>query len=84
MDFYVLRHLLSYKKSSVFSTGFLILFQILLREVTINQPLFTLLMDIKNDVTVKWIIINSLGQNTKKIIEDHGKTAYQIWKVLKK
>ena len=44
----------------------------------------TSLMDIKNDVMVKWIIINSLGENTRKIIEGNGKTAHQIWKVLEK
>jgi len=31
---------------------------------------------------VKWIITNSLGENTKKIIEGNGKTAHQIWTTL--
>jgi len=39
---------------------------------------------IKNEVMVKWIITNSLGENTKKIIEGNGKTAYQIWTTLEK
>ena len=33
---------------------------------------------------VKQIIINSLGENIRKIIEGHGKIAHQIWKVLEK
>jgi len=37
----------------------------------------TSLKDIKNDVMVKWIITNSLGENTKEIIEGNGKTAHQ-------
>ena len=44
----------------------------------------TSLKDIKNDVMVKWIITNSLGENTKKIIEGNGKTAHQIWITLEK
>jgi len=40
--------------------------------------------DIKNDITVKWIIINSLGDTTKKLIQSHSKTSYQIWKMLNK
>jgi len=42
----------------------------------------TNLLDIKNDVMVKWIIINSLGEETRKIIEGQGKTAFQTWKIL--
>jgi len=38
--------------------------------------------DIKNDILVKWIITNSLGENTKKILNSHNKTAYEIWKLL--
>jgi len=44
----------------------------------------TSLLDIKNDVMVKWIIINSLGEKTRRIIEGHGKTAHQIWSILEK
>ena len=33
---------------------------------------------------VKWIVINSLGENTRKIIEGQGKTANQIWSILEK
>jgi len=44
----------------------------------------TNLLDIKNDVIVKWIIINSLGEKTRKIIAGHGKTAHQIWVTLEK
>eukprot|EP00833_Pecoramyces_ruminatium_P010631 jgi/Orpsp1_1/1184663/evm.model.c7180000090451.1 len=40
--------------------------------------------DIKNDITVKWIIMNSLGDNTRKIIKSHNKTSFQIWKMLEK
>jgi replication fork clamp-binding protein CrfC len=44
----------------------------------------TSLKDIKNDVMVKWIITNSLGENTKKIIEGNGKTAHQTWTTFEK
>ena len=44
----------------------------------------TNLLDIKNDIIVKWIILNSLGENTRKIIEGQGKTAHQIWSILEK
>jgi len=44
----------------------------------------TSLLDIKNDVLVKWIIINSLGERTRKIAEGHGKTAFQTWSILEK
>jgi len=40
-------------------------------------------LDIKNDIMVKWIIKNSLGEKTKRIIEGQGKTSFQIWKILK-
>jgi len=35
--------------------------------------------DIKNDILVKYIIINSLGEETKKILVIQGKTAYQVF-----
>jgi len=38
--------------------------------------------DIKNDNLTKYIIMNSLGKNTRKIIESRGRTAYQAWKIL--
>jgi len=38
--------------------------------------------DIKNDNITKWIIINTLGDDTRRIIENRGKTAYEIWKIL--
>eukprot|EP00833_Pecoramyces_ruminatium_P007690 jgi/Orpsp1_1/1181722/evm.model.c7180000078315.1 len=44
----------------------------------------TSLLDIKSDIMVKWIILNSLGENTRKIVEGHGKTAYQVWNILEK
>eukprot|EP00833_Pecoramyces_ruminatium_P007340 jgi/Orpsp1_1/1181372/evm.model.c7180000076991.1 len=39
--------------------------------------------DIKNDNITKWIIINSLGDETRRIIENNGKTAFEIWNILK-
>jgi len=42
----------------------------------------TNLLDIKNDVLVKWIILNTLGERTKRIVEGQGKTAYEIWQIL--
>ena len=38
----------------------------------------TNLLDIKNDIIVKWILLNTLGERSKRIIEGQGKTAYQI------
>ena len=38
--------------------------------------------DIKLDNITKWIILNSLGNNTKRLIETRGKTAYESWKIL--
>jgi len=32
--------------------------------------------DIKNDILVKWIITNSQGNNTKRIIQSHNKTSF--------
>eukprot|EP00833_Pecoramyces_ruminatium_P007745 jgi/Orpsp1_1/1181777/evm.model.c7180000078571.1 len=40
-------------------------------------------VDIKKDDNVtKWVILNSLGQETRKIVENRGKTAFQTWKIL--
>ena len=39
--------------------------------------------DINIDITAKWIILNSLGEKTQSIIKGDGKTAYEIWNVLK-
>ena len=44
----------------------------------------TNLLDIKNDIIVKWILLNTLGERTKRIVEGQGKTAYQIWNTLEK
>jgi len=33
---------------------------------------------------VEWIIINSLGEETMKIIASQGKTAFETWKTLGK
>ena len=38
--------------------------------------------DIKRDNLTKWIILNSLGTQTRKIIEIRGKTAFESWKIL--
>eukprot|EP00833_Pecoramyces_ruminatium_P014176 jgi/Orpsp1_1/1188208/evm.model.d7180000063215.1 len=38
--------------------------------------------DIKNDILVKWIITNSLGENIKKIMDIHSKISYEIWELL--
>jgi len=43
----------------------------------------TTINDIENDITTKWIIINSLGEQTQSIIEGNEKSAYEIWKLLK-
>ena len=34
--------------------------------------------DIKNDILIKWIITNSLGNKTKEILKGHSKTAFQM------
>jgi len=44
----------------------------------------TNLLDIKNDIIVKWILLNTLGERTKRIVEGQEKTAYQIWNTLEK
>ena len=33
---------------------------------------------------VKWIICNSLGKETKRLIQSYSKTSYQIWEILNK
>jgi hypothetical protein len=38
----------------------------------------------ERDIIVKWILLNTLGEKTKRIIEDQGNTAYQIWTTLEK
>ncbi len=40
--------------------------------------------DIKNDILVKWIICNSLGEETKRLLQSQSKTSYQIWTTLNK
>ena len=40
--------------------------------------------DINNDITAKWMIINTLGEKTQEIVKGNGKTAYQDWKFLEK
>jgi len=35
-------------------------------------------------ILVKWIITNSLGNNTKRIIQGCNKTSFQIWNILRK
>jgi len=42
----------------------------------------TTLKDIKNDILVKWIIANSLGEKTKELLKSHSKTDFQIWNFL--
>ena len=38
-------------------------------------------IDITNDITAKWIIINGLGEQTQKLINGNEKTAFQIWNI---
>jgi len=38
-------------------------------------------IDITNDITAKWIIINGLGERTQKLINGNEKTAFQIWNI---
>lgn len=38
--------------------------------------------DIKNDNLTKWIILNSLDEKTRKIIENRDKTAREVWTIL--
>jgi len=40
-------------------------------------------VDINNDITTKYIIMNSLSETTQKIVEGQGHTAFQIWNILK-
>eukprot|EP00833_Pecoramyces_ruminatium_P014527 jgi/Orpsp1_1/1188559/evm.model.d7180000065738.1 len=38
--------------------------------------------EIKLDNATKWVILNSLGDNSKKLIETRRKTTYESWKIL--
>jgi len=38
--------------------------------------------DIKNDNLTKWVILNSLDDDTRRIIENRGKTAHEVWTIL--
>eukprot|EP00833_Pecoramyces_ruminatium_P003816 jgi/Orpsp1_1/1177848/evm.model.c7180000063104.1 len=38
--------------------------------------------DIKNDNITKYIIMNSIGKNSRRIIESRSRTVYQSWKIL--
>jgi len=40
--------------------------------------------DISNDITARWMIINSLGEKTQKIIQNQGKTSFEIWNLLRR
>jgi len=44
----------------------------------------TSIIDINNDITTKWIILNSLGEKTQDIIQGANKTAFELWKILKR
>jgi len=39
-------------------------------------------VDINNDMTAQWIIMNSLSERTQKIIDGQATTAFTIWKSL--
>ena len=41
-------------------------------------------IDINNDITAKWIILNSLGEKTQDIVQGGNKTAFEVWNVLKR
>jgi len=41
-------------------------------------------IDINNDITAKWIILNSLGEKTQDIVQGGSKTAFEVWNVLKR
>ena len=45
---------------------------------SVAYPKSTDPLDIRNDNITKWVIINSLGNETRKIIENRGKTAFEI------
>jgi len=40
--------------------------------------------NINNDITEKWMILNTLGEKTQEIVKGNGKTVYQVWKLLEK
>jgi len=41
-------------------------------------------IDINNDITTKWIILSSLGEKTQDIIQGSNKTAFELWRILKR
>ena len=40
-------------------------------------------VDIDNDITSKWIIMNSLGEESQKLVEGNEKTGFIMWNILK-
>jgi len=41
-------------------------------------------VEINNDITAKWIILNSLGEKTQDIVQGGSKIAFEVWNVLKR
>ena len=44
----------------------------------------TNVVDINNDITTKWIVLNSIGEKTQDIVQGSNKTAFELWKILKR
>ena len=44
----------------------------------------TNVVDINNDITTKWIVLNSIGEKTQDIVQRSNKTAFQLWRILKR
>ena len=44
----------------------------------------TNVVDINNDITTKWIVLNSIGEKTQDIVQRSNKTAFELWKILKR
>jgi len=44
----------------------------------------TNVVDIKNDIKTKWIVLNSIGEKTQDIVQRSNKTAFELWKILKR
>jgi len=44
----------------------------------------TNVVDIKNDIKTKWIVLNSIGEKTQDIVQRLNKTTFELWKILKR
>ena len=44
----------------------------------------TNVVDINNDITTKWIVLNNIGEKIQYIVQRSNKTAFEFWRILKR